>query len=51
MTRKRGGKRSDSTKPTKLRDEDNGNSLARGGMEEKEEKGKKRLEGRRNSIW
>jgi hypothetical protein len=40
MTRKRGGKRSDSTKPTKLRDEDNGNSLA-GGMEEKEEKGKK----------
>jgi hypothetical protein len=33
MTRKRGGKRSDSTKPTKLRDEDNGNSLAGDGGE------------------
>lgn len=40
MTRKRGGKRSDSTKPTKLRDEDNGNSLA-GGWRRRRRRGKK----------
>lgn len=41
MTRKRGGKGSDSTKPTKLRDEDNGNSLAGGGWRRRRRRGKK----------